>query len=82
MRVIAGDVGGTKTLLRCVESDGATSVEERYESPAYASFDDLLRDFMTRVPGPADAACFAVAGPVYGGRAHVTNLPWQMEETA
>jgi glucokinase len=28
------------------------------------------------------AACFAVAGPVKGGRARLTNLPWQLESAA
>ena len=80
MRVIAGDVGGTKTLLRCVEGDGAVVAEGRYESPAYATFDALLGGFLRRVPGPVDAACFAVAGPVYGGRAEVTNVGWTIDD--
>jgi len=79
MRILAGDIGGTKTLLRCVESNGEVSAEERFESGAHATFDDLLRAFLPRVPGGIDAACFAVAGPVIGARAEVTNLGWVME---
>lgn len=82
MRVIAGDIGGTKTLLRCVEADGSTSLQERYDSGAHATFDDLLRKFMARQPGPIDAACFAVAGPVDHDRAGITNLGWVMEAQA
>lgn len=82
MRILAGDVGGTKTLLRSIEENGEISAEERFESGAHASFDDVLRAFLRRVPGPADAACFAVAGPVLGRRAEVTNLGWAMEEEA
>jgi glucokinase len=82
MRIIAGDVGGTKTLLRCVEDDGAGSLEARYDSTAYETFDAMLREFVERVPGAAEAACFAVAGPVHDGRATVTNLGWVMEEAA
>lgn len=82
MRVIAGDVGGTKTLLRCVEDDGATSLEGRYDSGAYKSFDDLLIEFIARLHAPVDAACFAVAGPVYEGRAEITNVGWVMEQEA
>ena len=79
MRLLAGDVGGTKTLLRCVEADGSVSAEKRYESAAYPTFDELLRDFgATNV----DAACFAVAGPVLNGRAEVTNVGWKIEEAA
>lgn len=79
MRVIAGDVGGTKTLLRRVDESGATVDEARFDSAAYATFDDLLRAFDTR---DVDAACFAVAGPVFAGRAEVTNLGWDMDESA
>jgi glucokinase len=82
MRLIAGDVGGTKTLLRCVEEGGGTSSERRYDSNAYTTFDQLLHDFLAGVPGPVDAACFAVAGPVLGTHAEITNLGWVMHERA
>jgi glucokinase len=81
-RLLGGDVGGTKTLLRCVEADGTTASEERYDSTAYATFDELLRDFLGRVHGHVDAACFAVAGPVYDGRVEITNVGWTMDEAA
>ncbi|HYI09966.1 MAG TPA: glucokinase [Thermoanaerobaculia bacterium] len=82
MRILAGDVGGTKTLLRCVEPDGSVSREERYESGAYATFDDLLREFADHLPGEVDVACLAVAGPVYAGGAEITNLGWNIAERA
>ena len=79
MRLIAGDVGGTKTLLRCIEADGSASASQRFDSGAYATFDDLLRKFLQSVPGPVQAACFAVAGPVIDSRAEITNLGWVMD---
>ena len=82
VRLLAGDIGGTKTLLRCVEADGSVCAEERYESAKYPTFDALLAEFMAGVPGPVDAACFAVAGPVLDGRAEVTNVGWKIDETA
>jgi len=78
MRVIAGDIGGTKTLLQFIDSDGV-SVEQRYESDAFPTFDDMLRDFTERSAHRADSACFAVAGPVLGRTAAVTNLHWAMD---
>ena len=80
-RILAGDIGGTKTLLRCTD-DGAVVREERFEGADYATFDDLLAGFLTRVPGAVDAACFAVAGPVHDGQVEITNLGWQLEESA
>lgn len=82
MRLVAGDVGGTKTLLRCVEPDGSVSLSQRYESGRFATFDDLLSDFTSRIGGSIDAACFAVAGPVFESRAEVTNLGWVIESKA
>lgn len=85
MRWIAGDVGGTKTLLRCVSPDGTTIDEARFESAAYKTFEELLQEFLARLRGEnreIETACFAVAGPVFGKRAEVTNLGWVLEETA
>ena len=76
MRIIAGDIGGTKVLLRLVE-DGVAVREERFESAAYKTFDDLLRAFLTEQK-TIDSACFAVAGPVFEDRAEVTNTGWFM----
>jgi glucokinase len=85
MRIIAGDIGGTKVLLQLVEVSGGgrvVTVEQRYESGAYETFDALLADFRKLAEGVVDGACFAVAGPVIGNRAEVTNLGWVMEAEA
>lgn len=85
MRVVAGDIGGTKTLLRIVDfNGGAGSVvaEQRFESGRFTSFDAMLGVFLEHAPRPLDAACFAVAGPVLDERAEVTNLHWTMESAA
>jgi glucokinase len=79
--IVAGDIGGTKTLLRALDG-GHTIHSERYESGAWFSFDELLADFRRGVRGTIDAACFAVAGPVWGGRAEVTNLHWTIDAEA
>jgi glucokinase len=78
-RVVAGDIGGTKTLLRCVEATGEIAAERRFDSGAFRTFGALLQQFVTLCPGPIDAACFAVAGPVFGNRAEVTNLGWTVD---
>ncbi len=85
MRLIAGDIGGTKTLLQLVEIEGAAQrviAERRFASGDYATFDDLLRTFLGAAHHAIDAACFAVAGPVIENRAEVTNLRWLMESVA
>jgi glucokinase len=86
MKIVAGDIGGTKVLLQLVDVSQAgrlVSAEQRYESAAYATFDEMLGVFFSEhVAGPVRAACFAVAGPVFGDRAEVTNLTWKMDATA
>lgn len=81
MRLLGGDVGGTKTLLRAVEN-GVTLREARFESAAYPTFESVVTDFLKHVPGPVDAACLAVAGPVHGGVAELTNLGWRIDAEA
>ncbi|HVP39202.1 MAG TPA: glucokinase [Candidatus Saccharimonadales bacterium] len=83
MILVAGDVGGTKTLL-CASRAGAgwgtPFLEQRYESGAYPNFAALLGDFLARLDAPAAHAAFGVAGPVIDGRCHATNLPWTLDE--
>ena len=47
--ILAGDIGGTKTLLRVAEknSGGFTVLfEQRFAGADYANFSDLLREFV------------------------------------
>lgn len=83
--ILAGDVGGTKTLLAAYE--GARCVaRERFNSHAFASFAGLLADFIGRCGGSGSpaitGACFGIAGPVSEGRVRVTNLPWEIDGAA
>ena len=85
MQIIAGDIGGTKTLLRLVnvdQMDRKEVAEERFESGAYATFELLLAEFLAHHPGSIAAACFAVAGPVLDGHAEITNLSWEINSAA
>lgn len=81
--ILAGDIGGTKTLLRLSEAGGAAIAELRFDSRAYESFDQVVTEFLAGHAGQALAgACFGVAGPVEGGRANITNLPWRIDAAA
>ena len=79
-KVLAGDIGGTKTRLAIIEVDGThlnTVREVSYPSRDFATLDALLDDFL-KGAAPAHAA-FGVAGPVQGRTVPVTNLPWVIE---
>lgn len=89
MRLLAADVGGTKTLLALAElADGRLRLlqERRYDSGGYADFESIVADFLARLAPEQRRirhACFAVAGPVMtaGGSevARITNLPWRLD---
>jgi glucokinase len=83
--LIAGDIGGTKTLLALYDrSTGARKpiAQAEFHSADYQSLDDMVRAFVDQAKHRVEAACFDVAGPVIGGRAHLTNLPWVLDEAA
>ena len=78
--LLAGDIGGTKTLLRLFESGGGVLAERRFDSASFASLSQVVAGFLSDSPSLSiAAACFGVAGPVEGGRANITNLPWQID---
>jgi glucokinase len=82
MRVLAGDVGGTKTRLGVFEGEGTEFllVEERsYPSQDHSGLDEIVVDFVGSEGGNCGAACFGIAGPVAGRRVRVTNLPWVVD---
>ncbi len=83
MRVLAGDIGGTKTSVAFIEVTARrlkVGRHARYASGEYACLEDILADFLSREGRPPEIAAFGVAGPVRAGRAHVTKLPWILEE--
>lgn len=90
MLVLAGDIGGTKTLLALAEVDlsGSSAIPRielqaahRFESRAFPGLSGVCRAFEevvgSRLP---QRAGFGVAGPVKEGRSQTTNLPWVLDE--
>jgi len=81
--LIAGDIGGTTTRLALVSAESGPRkfiAEREYKSADYPALQPIVEAFLAEVTEPVTAACFAVAGPVIDGRAHLTNLPWHLEE--
>lgn len=89
MRVLAGDIGGTKTLLAVAECAGSRCrviAQQRFDSLSYPGLAEMLEEFLAASSAEASgirAACFAVAGPVMergdGQHTKVTNLPWEVQ---
>lgn len=81
--ILAGDIGGTKTILARFEPDGREIDSEAFDSGAFETFDSLLERFLQRHgASEVGAAVLAVAGPIVDRQARVTNLPWILETSA
>lgn len=82
---LAGDIGGTKTLLQIFASgsERVPLLQKSYPSASYAGLSGILDEF-THEAGIAalSSACFAIAGPVAGRKVKLTNLPWEVDADA
>jgi glucokinase len=81
--LIAGDTDGTKTEMAIFSNEGGPRsplAQVKVHSADYPSLEAMVREFLTKVDKPVDRACFAVPGPVIGGRVKTTNLPWMIED--
>lgn len=81
--LLAGDVGGTKTLLGLFERGiprPRPIVIHAYTTLDFASLTEVLDAFARDVHQPfaLDAAALGVAGPVVDNTARLTNVPWDI----
>ncbi|CAF0702707.1 glucokinase [Candidatus Methylacidithermus pantelleriae] len=80
---LVADIGGTKTELAFYDSTtglGTFTDPIRVASARYPSLEDLLRETLGDRRRSLQGACLAVPGPVRYGRAHLTNLPWEVDQ--
>lgn len=83
--LLAGDIGGTKTLLGLFDPVPARPkalVVQSFPTLDFADLPAMIADFFARdgVRGDdVDRACFGVAGPVIGDSAELTNVPWRVD---
>jgi glucokinase len=81
--ILAGDIGGTKTLLALFTHNGEVLKQQLYASASYANFSDLLANFISDIDNDSlTACCMGVAGPIIHGDCSTTNLPWQLRKQA
>jgi glucokinase len=86
--LLAGDIGGTKTILRLATvTDGQlqTQFEHKYVSAEFAGLVPMVQTFVAAASEQLDhtvqpeRACFAIAGPVVNNTSQLTNLPWTLQ---
>lgn len=80
--ILAGDIGGTNARLGLFELAGSrlrVIAAKTYPSRQHTGLEEIVELFMAGQHGPPSRACFAIAGPVAGGRAVTTNFPWVVD---
>lgn len=79
--VLAGDVGGTKTVLRIDRwrnGRAKCECEQLFRSEDYGGLSQIIAEFLSRKKEKIDSACLAVAGPIVRQSSKLTNLPWKI----
>ncbi|NJL64429.1 MAG: glucokinase [Methylacidiphilales bacterium] len=82
--LLAGDIGGTKTILRLVDASAKPTLhtihEHSYRSADFIDLVPMVKDFLTTANTEApQKACFGIAGPVVDNTAKLTNLAWYLD---
>ena len=82
--ILAGDVGGTKTLIGLFQFDAERPVRvdvRSYPTTDFAGLPAIINAFYEAQPSrPAvTRAAFGVAGPVIDQRAQMTNIEWAVD---
>jgi glucokinase len=80
--ILAGDIGGTKTILAFFQVEGGrlrTIVEATFHSREHVNLYEIVSKFVSAHNLPFTHACFGIAGPVKQGRCETTNLPWVVD---
>jgi glucokinase len=84
--LLAGDIGGTKTLLglfRRTTKRPAPIATREFTTLAHGSLSDMVGEFLREHPAEAvEAAAFGVAGVVQRDIARLTNVPWVVDAGA
>jgi len=88
MMLIAGDIGGTKSLIALLQynspDDWRIIHEARYQSSDYRGIDGLLQQFLKDSDCPVDnleQMVLAIPGPIADGACQLTNLNWMVSES-
>ncbi len=81
--LLAGDIGGTKTVLALFAAETGPHrplLKEVFASKDYSSLEAIIASYLQGKEATVSHAVFGVAGPVVRDRAAITNLPWVLDE--
>jgi len=87
--ILAGDIGGTKSLLGLFEPSSHALVRPvhvaNHASAGFPGLESLIDRFLEDARSALGSsiaptvACLGIAGPVHNGVVQVTNLPWRVD---
>ena len=66
MLLLAGDIGGTKTVIYSAEGGPRKPLAQaEFQSQSYPSLEAIVKEFLAKIDQPVDRACFCnITGPV------------------
>jgi len=84
MNLLAGDLGGTKTILAIYSNENYPKklYSKYYLSSEWSSFDSILKNFIKQLPHYISLpkhGCIGVAGPIKDKQVKITNLGWDID---
>lgn len=80
--VLVADIGGTNSRLALADEQGALQAIKRYPNDSFRGFKEILTHFLAgRNTKIIVGCCIAIAGPVSGTTARLTNRDWQFSTT-
>ena len=82
-KLLAGDVGATKTILGIYAADKGPQeplAQATFPSAQYPGLAALVSAFLVQADLVVEHAVFGVAGPVINGQVTVSNLSWRLDQ--
>ena len=81
MNIAVGDLGGSNLRMGVSLGSGGYQLEHirSFKTSEFSSLSDAIQHYQSLIDLHFDVICLGVAGPVLGGRAKLTNLPWNID---
>lgn len=79
MTRLIGDIGGTNTRLALVDEGTCWTHMQTWCNEEFDALETIIETYMRDRKARPEAAAFAVAGPVRGDRARLTNRGWTID---
>ncbi|WP_446010560.1 glucokinase [Candidatus Electrothrix sp.] len=89
--ILAGDIGGTKTVLALYDTRGSSEIseiqetvlaEQTYRNSEFSGLPEIITAFLAEQEEYPTHACFGIAGPVRENKVQMTNLDWVVDGPA